>query len=638
MIFGATQFLCAQQDDHRIVQSGQIVLQRQGAVYQQDLELTIPLESREPFTTFTMKLFHAQASEVAIEIAHADESGLYSTYYKIGFEEHGPFTDEFKVTELVFLPNEVAKIRIRITAIDHFSIPVEYHYFRPRSEYLLEEAILPAPVGRLGCDLPGYVTRTGWNCPDGQDFSSGTPSFTNVSHLVVHHSAGANSSNNWPAVVLSIWNYHRFTNGWSDIGYNFLIDPDGNIYEGRGGNDGYALDVLPAATCGSNSGTMAVCLLGNFEEVSPQEDAMASLETLLAWKAQDRSIDATASSTLNNYGIIDHVFGHRQGCSTACPGENLFTRLPQLRLDIADEVITLCALDPANVVYVHHTIDDNNDGESVGDDDGVVEAGETIEIYLTLENVGGENASNVTASLATTVSCVSFIDATISYGDLLSGEVKTEGDFDIVFASECEDQIIPFVLTISSDDSTWYDTIYIELFNNCKPVAIIEADPDFGPVPLVVTYSSQSVNADFVEWNFPGPGVTPPAVSGLETVEVTYSQPGDFDAILTAYNECGSDVVIYSITVDVISSVAEEQVQFKHYPNPVHDRLHIEFNQFITNGETALFNTVGQQLLVGRFTGNHAEISMESIATGIYVIHVSDIDNGITWSARVVKE
>ena len=115
---------------------------------------------------------------------------------------------------------------------------------------------------------PPVVSRTAWGCPEGQQ-SSWTPQYTAVTHLVVHHSAGSNTSSDWAGTVRSIWDFHSRPvedggRGWGDVGYNYLIDPNGVIYEGRAGGD----NVIGAHFSCRNGGTMGVCLLGTFVTTS----------------------------------------------------------------------------------------------------------------------------------------------------------------------------------------------------------------------------------------------------------------------------------------------------------------------------------------------------------------------------------
>lgn len=179
---------------------------------------------------------------------------------------------------------------------------------------------------------PKVVSRTEWGCPDGQVTTHGTLAYTTVTHLIVHHTADLNTLTDWPAVVRSIWNFHIFTNGWSDIGYNYLIDPNGVIYEGRSGGD----NVMGAHFSGVNGGTMGVSMLGTYTSIVPTDRAMFSLRKLLAWKADQRAIDPTAVALHAASGrMLNTISGHRDGPSpTECPGAMLYGLLPALRNEI----------------------------------------------------------------------------------------------------------------------------------------------------------------------------------------------------------------------------------------------------------------------------------------------------------------
>lgn len=191
-----------------------------------------------------------------------------------------------------------------------------------------------SPNLRANCSapLPSYVNRVAWNCPSGEAYTTPPASYTQVTHLIVHHSAGVNTSSNWPQVVLSIWNYHVNSNGWSDIAYNWLIDPNGVVYEGRGGGD----NVLGAHFCGTNAGTMGVCMLGNFQQVEVAQKAFDSLVKILTWKACARNLDPNQIAFHPSSGLqLYRVSGHRDGCTTECPGDNLYRLLPQVRSRIS---------------------------------------------------------------------------------------------------------------------------------------------------------------------------------------------------------------------------------------------------------------------------------------------------------------
>ena len=131
---------------------------------------------------------------------------------------------------------------------------------------------------------PPIVTRAGWGC-GAECAPKEAPIYANVTHLIVHHSAGANASSDWASVIRSIWVLHVKGNGWNDIGYNFLVDPNGIIYEGRAGGDG----VIGAHFSGVNTGTMGVCMVGTFTSQAPGRAAVESLKKVLGWQAESGS-------------------------------------------------------------------------------------------------------------------------------------------------------------------------------------------------------------------------------------------------------------------------------------------------------------------------------------------------------------
>lgn len=199
---------------------------------------------------------------------------------------------------------------------------------------------------RTVCPIPNFQGRSDWcstsECPFGA-----SQSITNVTHLIVHHSAGSNTNNDWAAVVKSIWHYHVDVKGWDDIGYNWLIDPNGVLYQGRKDN------VRGAHFSGHNTGTMGVCLLGNFHDASPMVGPkltmLEKLERLLCWKAEKENINPLATkyhaaSMLN----LKTIAGHRDGGSTACPGDSMYIQLPNVR-HVVDSLLNFVAISDINL-------------------------------------------------------------------------------------------------------------------------------------------------------------------------------------------------------------------------------------------------------------------------------------------------
>ncbi len=203
-------------------------------------------------------------------------------------------------------------------------------------------------TGILKSGMPKYITRTQWACADGQNAPLWTPQYTNVTHLVIHHTAGSNStSQDYASTVRSIWSQHTYTNSWGDIGYNFLIDAFGKIYEGRaGGNNAIG------AHCGFNSGTMGVSIMGTYTSILPSDTALGSLNQLLVWKCNDSKINPLISLFHASSGkTISTICGHRDVKSTECPGNRFYAELEVVKNKVNTMLQSLAS--PENKIKVY---------------------------------------------------------------------------------------------------------------------------------------------------------------------------------------------------------------------------------------------------------------------------------------------
>jgi hypothetical protein len=159
-----------------------------------------------------------------------------------------------------------------------------------------------------------------------------------VKNIIIHHSATSNDLTDYTNVVRNIYLSHTQVNGWSDIGYNYLIAQDGTIFKGRDPNIFEQDNVMGAHFCSSNSGTMGICILGNYMDIYPTQESLNALVSLLAWK--------TAKDSLNPFGTAVHplnenlpvIAGHRDGCSTLCPGDSLYENLVRIRQETSDKL------------------------------------------------------------------------------------------------------------------------------------------------------------------------------------------------------------------------------------------------------------------------------------------------------------
>lgn len=189
------------------------------------------------------------------------------------------------------------------------------------------------------CSQPSMILQAEWRAglppPDYERI------FNNVNNLIIHHSATANTLTDYTALVRSIYTYHTGVNGWSDIGYNYLIAPDGTIFAGRDpGNDMETHQVLGAHFCASNTGTMGICLLGTYMNDSPSDEMIASLIRLISWKSALDSIPPLTTHPHPLHPELPVIAGHRDGCSTLCPGDVVYNSLQAYRNQTQDYLVS----------------------------------------------------------------------------------------------------------------------------------------------------------------------------------------------------------------------------------------------------------------------------------------------------------
>ncbi|MEU0740896.1 peptidoglycan recognition protein [Streptomyces sp. NPDC006134] len=187
---------------------------------------------------------------------------------------------------------------------------------------------------------PRIVTRRGW----GADEKLREKKFAytkKVKAAFVHHTASGNNyhCSQAPSVIRSIYRYHVRSMGWRDIGYNFLVDKCGKIYEGRAG--GVAKPVLGAHTLGFNSNSMGIAVLGTYNSTKPSSSAVKAIARLAAWKLGLYGMNPRGKTYLKSAGgnlyrkgknvRLNVISGHRDGFVTDCPGRKLYGKLGTAR-------------------------------------------------------------------------------------------------------------------------------------------------------------------------------------------------------------------------------------------------------------------------------------------------------------------
>ena len=208
----------------------------------------------------------------------------------------------------------------------------------------LAGSLAPGAAGAQG-GKPAMVSRRAWGAS--KCTPRERPAYGQVRAAFVHHTVNANSYSREeaPDVVLGICLYHRNSNGWDDVGYNFLVDRFGTIYEGRAGGADSA--VVGAQAQGYNAQSTGIANMGTYTSVRQTPEAIRAVSRIIRWKLPLHGAPTTGPVTLVSTGgssnrypagrsvALQRVSGHRDTGATSCPGDALYAQLPEIRRLVA---------------------------------------------------------------------------------------------------------------------------------------------------------------------------------------------------------------------------------------------------------------------------------------------------------------
>ena len=227
---------------------------------------------------------------------------------------------------------------------DRVQFRVEGKVARLRAYYVWSRPTTPVLRKLSLAGSPSIVPRSAWKADE--KITRGETLYAPVLKLaIVHHTAGTNAYTpaQAGAIVRGIEVYHVKANGWNDIGYNFLVDRYGTVYEGRAG--GVDKNVIGAHALGFNSGTVGIALIGNGATATPTAAQQDALVRLLAWRLDIAHIDPLSQVVFTSGGnskfragkvvTLRAMSGHRDTGPSECPGGRAYALLPALTERVA---------------------------------------------------------------------------------------------------------------------------------------------------------------------------------------------------------------------------------------------------------------------------------------------------------------
>ncbi len=350
----------SQDDDPKLRPGGALALSADDGSDVAALETGLRLQERSsgvlqsealPTSTYSMAAVTWARPEDRPEVlVRARRSDGWSDWTRLPVVEDRPDDDPAVRTGTAawwFGPSDAVQVRLsRGPAPKGMRLVLLHPASRPDDE-LSPRTAARRSTGTPKAPRPDIRTRKQWGADE--SWRDGSPRTNRtIEQVHVHHTVSGNtySRKETAALIRGMYRYHTKSLGWSDIGYNFLVDRFGRIWEGRAG--GIAQPVRGAHTLGFNDTSMGVSVIGNFEQAAPSEAIIDALGALAAWKldAYDRrprgrtTVESTGSDkyAAGRMATLRVIDGHRDTNDTACPGSKLYARLDDVR-DRAHRVI-----------------------------------------------------------------------------------------------------------------------------------------------------------------------------------------------------------------------------------------------------------------------------------------------------------
>ncbi len=304
----------------------------------------------------------------SVSIALRRGDGTYGDFEPVGIDGEGPDSDVATPRALqdetfgqVVIADGATAIRVRSDRPIAQLTVVALDTLGSALQQAADAAIAASGVGTAAAaeSEPTIISRAGWGANESYRFDAAghpkfPPAYYSLQKLVVHHTDTVNNDPNPAATVRAIYYDHAVIRDWGDIGYNWLIDAQGRVYEGqysRAYASGEAITgenlagqpVRGAHAKDYNAGTSGIALLGTFMTVVPPAAQRTALIRLLAWEASRHNLNPQGASTYVNpengtTKYLPNIVGHRDVNATDCPGDAFYATFPTLRQQVTSEI------------------------------------------------------------------------------------------------------------------------------------------------------------------------------------------------------------------------------------------------------------------------------------------------------------
>ncbi|MBU0670580.1 MAG: N-acetylmuramoyl-L-alanine amidase [Patescibacteria group bacterium] len=248
--------------------------------------------------------------------------------------------EELKATDLLFENGESLKYKIvlrrnstsdKSPVISNVKVTYLNTTFGPKGER-------SSALGQRSAQSSKFViSREDWGADESYRFWG--PEYAEPKKFVIHHTAGGNGGDDPAATMRAIYYWHAVALGWGDVGYNYLLDSEGNVYEGRyGGNNVIGAHVYnEVKNINYNKGTIGISIMGCYDDNNCptlnkfNKKIKNSLTTLIAKKSKALNIKPKGQSVLFDVKT-PNIVGHKDLDYTTCPGNRIYKKMKRIRI------------------------------------------------------------------------------------------------------------------------------------------------------------------------------------------------------------------------------------------------------------------------------------------------------------------
>jgi N-acetylmuramoyl-L-alanine amidase len=248
--------------------------------------------------------------------------------------KNGRFWAKFKLKEPSHNPIKIAFMNLGVKT-NHTVIIYDIEVFQEevlKTETYKEEEpeeIVPGEVESLALDIPfNLIRRRQWQAqPPTEAYVKHIPKRFTIHHTAAHYPQTIEES---LKEIIFIQDYHQNAKEWIDIGYHLIIDPLGNVFEGR------PIDAIGAHVKNENTSNIGISLMGYYHPPVSDTPTVKTFESFIA----------VGKYLKDTYSIkISSVYAHRELGATDCPGDLIYKKFPDLKKAIFETTPPIIPID-----------------------------------------------------------------------------------------------------------------------------------------------------------------------------------------------------------------------------------------------------------------------------------------------------